>query len=223
MKLIKHETCQEYFNRRLSEGWKCISIDGYNAVLLSPDSIRRKVDLRNDVLTLRPNAGGNHTGLKYYDGSEHNPDSGENYKQVDEANTDEDSTYVYTDAAHTSHYDLYGIPNITTELGKINSVQLYNRVKRSDDFPPPTVFACIRTHGTYYESANLGPTTGWSTLSKTWTDNPYTSLDWIPYEIDDLEIGCNLELIDGWIYCTQAYVEVDYSKIIGPFPTHFNV
>ncbi|GAI05297.1 unnamed protein product, partial [marine sediment metagenome] len=58
MELVKHETCQEYFRRRLSEGWKCISLEGYNAVILSPEGIRRELDLRNDIETLRPNATG---------------------------------------------------------------------------------------------------------------------------------------------------------------------
>ncbi len=27
MEVVKHETCLEYFRRRLREGWKCISLE----------------------------------------------------------------------------------------------------------------------------------------------------------------------------------------------------
>ena len=59
----KRETCQEYFDRRIREGWKCISRDGPLVVLLSPDGIRKEMDLRNDVETLRPNAAGDETNI----------------------------------------------------------------------------------------------------------------------------------------------------------------
>ena len=49
---VLHETCLEYFRRRLAEGWECISLEGHNAVLLSPDgNVRREIDLRNDIET----------------------------------------------------------------------------------------------------------------------------------------------------------------------------
>jgi len=50
-----NETCQEYFDRRISEGWEVIEYNWPHAILLSPDGIRREIDLRNDVETLRPN------------------------------------------------------------------------------------------------------------------------------------------------------------------------
>ncbi|GAJ22505.1 unnamed protein product, partial [marine sediment metagenome] len=84
---ILHETCLEYFRRRLSEGWKCIGLEGHNAVLLSPEGFRRELDLRNDVETLRPNAAGDETNLTPMG-------NGANWECVDEAVADEFTTYV---------------------------------------------------------------------------------------------------------------------------------
>ncbi|GAI80869.1 unnamed protein product, partial [marine sediment metagenome] len=125
MELVKHETCLQYFHRRLSEGWKCISLEGYNAVLLSPEGIRREIDLRNDILTLRPNEPGVSTQL-YKGGSSPAPT---NWEGVDEETPDEDVTYNYNNAGPTptTGKDLYNLPNHTTESGPINSVKVYHR------------------------------------------------------------------------------------------------
>ena len=78
MAISLHETCLEYFRRRLREGWKCISLEGHNAVLRSPDGIIRPLDLRNDVLTLSPNADSSILLTPF-------PGTGEgNYEDVDE-------------------------------------------------------------------------------------------------------------------------------------------
>ncbi|GAG76256.1 unnamed protein product, partial [marine sediment metagenome] len=53
MAISLHETCQQYVDRRLSEGWRIVSRKGYHLILSSPDgNILRPVDLRNDVETL---------------------------------------------------------------------------------------------------------------------------------------------------------------------------
>jgi len=84
------ETCQQYFDRRIKEGWKCISLEGHNAVLLSPDGIRREVDLRHDTETLRPNGAGDLTGIGYQ-----SPSSTYHWDKVDEVIADDSTTYVY--------------------------------------------------------------------------------------------------------------------------------
>jgi len=95
MQKVLHETCQQYVVRRLSEGWKIVSQKGLNVVLQSPEGILRPVDLRNDVETLRPSAGGDSTENNYNDGSDHDPDVLHNFEQVDEVVADDDATYVF--------------------------------------------------------------------------------------------------------------------------------
>lgn len=46
---VRHETCPQYVARRLSEGWKIVSQEGFNVVLQSPDGLLRPVDLRYDT------------------------------------------------------------------------------------------------------------------------------------------------------------------------------
>lgn len=48
MESVTRQTCQQYFDRRLSEGWECISRQGHDAVLRSPDGFLLPIDLRND-------------------------------------------------------------------------------------------------------------------------------------------------------------------------------
>ncbi len=54
MESVTRQTCQQYFDRRLAEGWKCINRQGHNAVLKSPDGLLRTIDLRNDVMGPNP-------------------------------------------------------------------------------------------------------------------------------------------------------------------------
>ncbi|GAG86809.1 unnamed protein product, partial [marine sediment metagenome] len=130
MELVKRETCLEYFHRRLSEGWKCISLEGYNAVLLSPDGVRRTLDLRHDILTLRPNSDTSQ-GI-----SQESPTQGTHYDLVDDAGTgDGDTTHVRqygVPTCNTWGYDRYGLPNHTDEIGAIDKVTIFCRMRYVD-------------------------------------------------------------------------------------------
>ena len=114
MELVKHETCQQYVARRLSEGWRIISQSGFNVILQSPEGISRPVDLRNDVETLRPNAAGDLTEWVPIDGAD-------NWANVDEVTADEDTTYNRgTGGLPSTAYFHIGIKenNVTTSLQK---------------------------------------------------------------------------------------------------------
>lgn len=206
---IKHETCLEYSRRRLSEGWKCISLEGYNAVLLSPDGIRRKVDLRNDILTLAPNADSTPLELTALGGGDH-------YIEVDEQpDPDEDSTRVYTTST-ANKVDLYGLPNHTTESGTINSVKAYARCRYTAGVSYGQIK--IKTHATVYSGdEETLPPFDYTTYSKTWSDNPNTLTAWTWAEVDALEAGIQLRTggVKRGAHCTQVYVEVDYTPPVG--------
>jgi hypothetical protein len=114
------ETCSEYYHRRLSEGWKEIKRDGFNVVLLSPEGIERKIDLRNDVETLRPNAAGDETNIptQY-------PATGYHWDKVDDVTSDDGSTFIVT-GLKSYKRDLYNLP-AHSGSGTINKITVYVR------------------------------------------------------------------------------------------------
>jgi len=208
MELVKRETCQEYFERRLREGWKCISLEGYNAVLLSPDGIRRELDLRNDVETLRP-SGGSFATFGYYDGSYHGGLREENWKQVDEVTADDDATFVYQAITAWSE-DHYTFPAHSDGSGTINNIKVYCRMVGLGGTEQSKCLAYVNSVLYYGDVETL--TTSWASYSKTWTKNPNTGLDWTWDNIDALIIGVALNNNNGTVAkCTQVYVEVDYT------------
>ncbi len=206
MALRLHETCLEYFRRRLSEGWKCISLEGYNAVLLSPECVRRKLNLRNDIETLRPNAAGSETNIP----SQY-PDSTFHWDKVDEAETDEAGTYVYNNSAWAWRRDLYAFP-ASSGSGTINKVTLYFRVRLEPGSEElGRAKGAIKTNDTVYETNEKGPV-AWRTYYEEWAQNPSNAHAWTWDEIDALEAGISLypDSVGYATQCTQVYVEVDF-------------
>ena len=207
MELAKHETCFEYFRRRLSEGWKCVSLEGYNAVLLSPEGIIRELDLRNDVETLRPNASGDETSI-----NTQYPASTYHWDKVDEVSADDGGTYVQT--AYSSgvwERDLYNLP-AHSGSGIINKVTVYVRgYVQSGGFGTQSI--SVKTHDTVYDYEQAWPD-AWGVVSHELTTNPNTDAAWTWEEIDALQAGPRMR---GWnspnkrAFTTQVYVEVDYT------------
>lgn len=196
--IVEHETCLEYFRRRLSEGWKCIILEGHNAVLLSPDgNILRPVDLRNDVLTLRPNGVGDLTELT--------PLGGTNWASVYDPTPDEDASYVYG----TGEIDLYALPNHTTESGVINFVKIYVRAKYITAGKNGTARPYYKTEGVAGWKDSHDMTNEYVTYSSTWTTNPEVGGAWTWEQIDALQAGVRLYATGEGGRCTQVYVEVE--------------
>ena len=207
---VLNESCLEYYNRRLREGWKCVSLKGYKAVLRSPDGILRPLDLRHDVLTLRPNAAGDKTELAPH-GATYNWDC------VDEVTPDEDTTYVQTVDNDNPYSDLYNFPNHTTETGDINSVKLYMRVRTTSGVNNDRFY--IKTGGTAYSYApDTNWTTSYATQSHTWTLNPKTGVAFTWTDIDNFQAGFQ-SYYSSVGRCTQVYVEVDYVGVVTPTDT----
>lgn len=212
------ETCLEYFHRRLKEGWRCIKLEGHNATLLSPDGVKRELDLRNDVETLRPNAVGAETNI-----ARQWPEENYHYDKVNEVVADDDDTFLYGGVAPAStsyERDLYGLPNHTA-VGDINKVTVHFRARGTSEYVAYGK-AAIKTHNTVYEGGieTLGGTY-WS-RSHTWLKNPYTVSDWTWDEIDALQAGVSIRAsnANGGAVCTQVYVVVDYTPF--PFPTFYS-
>lgn len=205
MKILR-ETCLEYFRRRLSEGWKCISLIGNYATLLSPDGVRRKLDLRNDVETLRPNAAGDQTDMIP-------TGNGANYECVNEAVADEWTTYVQTGLAGTPG-DLYNLPSHSEGSGTINKITVYVReYALARDFQ-----IWIKIGGTIYKSSAIRGKNNFVTYNNEWAQNPDNAHAWTWDEIDALQAGMGLVAGSGSLYFTQVYVEVDYTYTPPPPP-----
>ncbi len=211
---VLHETCLEYFRRRLTEGWKCISLEGYNAVLLSPEGIRRELDLRNDVETLRPDTAGDECNISHEVGAA----CPNHYQNVDEVIPDENTTLVYVDGLHDWERDLYSIENHSVGSGTINSVKVYGYCASTSNNPTQAgLMLAIKTGGVVYESTPVLVPLGWAYFSNTWAQNPGNAHAWTWDEVDALQAGIALRecLGDGGggVKCTQVYVEVDYTSV----------
>ena len=212
---ILHETCQEYFRRRLSEGWKCISLEGYNAVLLSPEGVRRELDLRNDVETLRPNAAGDENGILDQNGEA----SPNHWMNVDEVTSDGSATAVVVREDEDLR-DLYNL-SAHTGTGTINKITVYIN---ATDANYPTAYAqtAIKTGGLVDEGTEVTLTNSFVLHSKEYTTNPQAGGAWTWAQLDALQAGVAMRCGSGGTQrgsCTQVYVEVDYTPPVAPTVT----
>lgn len=214
MELVKHETCQQYVARRLSEGWRIIRQKGSNVVLQSLEGILRPVDLRNDIETLRPNATGDELWLGALGDSP-------NYACVDEVSADGDTTVVYKSVygIDVTNYDLYNLPP-PSGSGTISSIKVYIRAHYVNHNISEDAKTVIKIDGTEYRGDTHVLGSGYVTYSKQYDNNPKTESAWTWDEIGALQIGVELHA-DGTgghlssAYCTQVYVEVDYGPAVG--------
>jgi len=169
------------------------------------------------TLTLRPNAGGTHTELHYYDGSIHNPDVNVNYTMVDEAVKDDTSTLVgeWGTAPIGYEHDTYNVPNHTTETGTINSVKVIAYVRDGASATHRYYKCVVRSDGTTTDGTEQdlsGDTNNFIEISQQWNTNPADSQAWEWADIDALEIGIGSEKKNAASpEITQVYVVVDYT------------
>ena len=151
--------------------------------------------------TLRPNAAGDETEWSYCTGGAH-------WEAVDEETPDELTTKIYTWTP--PQRDLFNIPNHSEGSGTINKVTVFWRCK-SNTTDGNYDKASIKTHGIVYDGDAKHLTSDWQNFSQEWTVNPYTSSAWTWDEIDALQIGVKADSGQNWHYCTQVWVEVDYT------------
>jgi hypothetical protein len=161
---------------------------------------------------LRPSAAGDETNLSLY------PDSGEqNWQDVGEAVADDDATFVWTNSVAYLR-DLYNLPS-SSELGIINSITVYARCKAAETPTQSSAKIAVKTGGTTYESAEQTLTNDWALYSNPWTKNPLTGVAWTWDDINALQIGVALRRPIAGLgygsYCTQVYVEINYTSPAG--------
>lgn len=144
--------------------------------------------LASKDLYLIPNADGCHIDLTPIGDTN-------NWECVDDpiATPDEDTTHVHSKATNLK-YDLYGLPNHTTEIGTINYVQVFTRAK-SQTFSQHEdgIYKILITDNActnIYKSADMDLTAStYKTYSNTWSTNPRRDAPWTWDDIDNLQIG----------------------------------
>lgn len=205
-----HETCLEYFRRRLAEGWRCISLEGHNAVLLSPEGIRRELDLRNDVETLRPNAAGDETNWSPLGG-------GDNYEEVDEAVADDDTSFNRSSIVFEGTGDFYisiKENGITTDSGlkegTLNYVDYYEQWNtRPSDSGPWTRDDIVALQIGYIDEEEVGqvPPPSGRDLFNLPAPGAYAVINSVKVYVRAKRVTALGRVA---LRVTQVYVEVDY-------------
>lgn len=157
------------------------------------------------ILILRPNAVGDEENI-----GQATAGVGKHWQDVDEATADGDTTYVANPGAIAWQRDLYALPNHTTETEAINFIKIYVRCYELDGvgYAKPS----LKSDSTVTDGTQITLTTSWTTYSQQWATNPADSAAWAWADIDALQIGVSLYgAADVYSYCTQVYVEVDYT------------
>ncbi len=151
--------------------------------------------------TLRPNAVGDETALDKVGGDA-------NWECVDEVVSDENATYVYTNSTAFVR-DLYNLP-LSTSSGGINFIKVYTSCT-GRGYSGMRAKACIKSNSTITYGSELTPPTPWQTWGMQWDTNPADGEAWEWADIDALQIGVALKAGTDAPWCTQVYVEVDYT------------
>ena len=129
---------------------------------------------------------------------------------------DEDYTYVYSSVTDLQ-YDLYRIPNHTTESGIINFVRIFARAKSADITQHQDgIYKIILTDnacGNIYKSDDIDLITSYSTYNNVWTTNPRTTDAWTWTDIDNLQFG---------IECSSPSVATTTNSVFRPNATGFH-
>lgn len=136
-----------------------------------------------------------------------------NYQCVDDARLtpDEDTTFVYNGSTAVK-YDLYDLPDHTTESGTINYIQVYARAKTHNATPDSVdSFKIIISEdncANVYKSADKNLMTSYRTYNNVWTVNPRSTVTWTWSDIDNLEIGIECQ--------SPNYVKTDKTLTLRP-------
>lgn len=164
--------------------------------------------------TLRPNADGTFPELT--------PVGGDalHYNKVDEVTPDDWATTVFNHSP-TAKLDTYRLYHYSGDSGVINSVTVYARVNVYDG--DGSARLAIYTNGSLYygDEIYMAHPSCWWDICEVWTTNPKTQNPWTWNEINVLEAGIELKgaanvTVDSGAFCTQVYVEVNYTPSLAP-------
>jgi hypothetical protein len=152
---------------------------------------------------IRPTGAGDETSITYQ-----YPDSTYHWDKVDEVSPDDGGTDVYEQSTGFLR-DLYALEDPSLS-GTINWIKVWIRCK--GDSPGNYAKTSIKTGGTIYDVTKT-ITLSWADYSTQYTENPQAGGAWTWAQINALQAGVSLVSAAGkdYSYCTQVYVEIDYT------------
>ena len=163
----------------------------------------RVIEVTSGNLTLRPNATGDETNIE--------ADTGGNHWDI--VSDENDATVVQTTST-SDQRDLYNIPNHTTEIGTINSITFYFRIKTTNGGETVTGTPAFKIGGTVYNGTpQTQPASDWATKNQVYNTSPATSVAWTWAEIDAMQIGLSLKHSTSaeWAQCSDIWIFIDYN------------
>lgn len=155
------------------------------------------------TLIIRPNGDGATHTLTCSTGSTH-------YVLIDEAGADDADYVKYTSAGSGAELDIYAIANPAAS-GVINSVKVYARAKALATGENTKIGLQVKDTTTWSGfTFSEALTTSWASYVATYTAMPRGG-DWTWADIDALLVRLDLGVDATTSYCSQIYVEVDYT------------
>lgn len=161
--------------------------------------VRADDAMQTNVLTLRPNAGGEYTEYTTVFGA------AEHWDAVNDVAPDEDNTYIET--ATAGHRDIFNLENSGLPDVPIYNVRVYARAENTAT--SAKINLMIRTCGNDYLSENMTLTSSYATYYEDWAENPLTGESWTFSEVDALQAGVR-SASPANHRVTQVYVDVIY-------------
>lgn len=198
---------------------KCWDLDGVDFPPSSSfslyhfrDHILTCVFYKGGTVTIRPNANGDVIQNEAYGDYP-------NYKCVDDIYSDGDATIVMPMIADDYARDLYQMSDVSLPSGSvIDSLTLGARVRWVKQMLVP-VYARIvlKTYGRVYTGDWVKAENDWKLITWFLEKNPYTNNNWTQSEINNLQVGVDLQLrvdkVTGYFskaVCTQVYGDVEW-------------
>ncbi len=132
---------------------------------------------------------------------------------------DAQTTQVYVEVDYgptgEEEKDTYQLSDLTELPAAISSITVYTETKGTTSPDTHVAQTIIRTHGTDYYGANTTLPTSYTTVSTTYTNNPFTGNAWTLNELNDLEAGVkHYDNGSGSVRTTKVYIEVTYNILV---------
>lgn len=134
-----------------------------------------------EVHTLMPTGAGNSA-----QGTRGGADSGANWSQVEEVGPNGDTDYV--EESTNGEKDTYALADLSTSHTHVKAVKAWAYAKLSAA-GNRAIYNEIRTGGSDYDGNSKALSTSYDYYEHVWTQNPNTTADWTPSEVDGLEAG----------------------------------
>jgi hypothetical protein len=118
---------------------------------------------------------------------------------------DDDTSYI-GNTAFARKEDLFTVTDTALNTGAvIDSVTVTMRIINAS-----TGRTALKTHGTTYYGGSKNPGGAWTTYTQVYATNPNTGLAWTLDEINDMEIGVNMESVGVQVNCTYVAATIGY-------------